>query len=171
MKLNLYNTLRDAFDRPVIASGGQTVHKQIEHRGWVINLEWWRDTDLATMQESLRWARVMCIWPLVAGPEAGVWAIADDAKTNFCAFDADDKPTGTPTRYALLAAAEALVHTFGRPALAADLTALVDAILHAMPEFVLMPPAPIEARVEHAGQAVWDVTHKANGRVVSEVAV
>lgn len=171
MRLNLYNTIADKFGRPVIASGGEAAHKQIQHKGWTLSLEWWRDTDMATLQEELRFERVLCVWPTAAGPESGVWAIAESAKTNFCAFDQDGKPTGTPSRYALMAAAEALHITFGRPALMVEVHGLVDAILHAMSEFVLMPPAPIEARREHAGSAVWEVTRKENGRVVDEASV
>lgn len=171
MKLNLYGTLVDQFGRRVVAGGGEAAHKQIHHKGWTLSLEWWRDTDLETLKESLRFERVMCIWPTFGGPDAGVWAIAESAKTNFCAFNKDGQPTGRPTRYALNAASEALQVTFGRPALGVDVFTLVDAILHAMPEFVLMPPAPIQARQAHAGSALWEVTRKENGRVVDEAKV
>jgi hypothetical protein len=171
MKLNLYGTLVDAYGRRVVAAGGEAAHKQIHHKGWTISLEWWRDTDLNTLKESLRFERVMCIWPTLHGPESGVWAIADDAKVNFCRFGSDDKPTGTPTPYALLAAREALVVTFGRPALDVEVHGLVAAILHAMPEFVLMPPAPVEAKKAHAREALWEVQRKEDGTVVGEASV
>ncbi|RZL07984.1 MAG: hypothetical protein EOP40_14515 [Rubrivivax sp.] len=156
--------------QPVWNMGGRHAWKVLQHRGFVISLEW--------VGRDRKAQPAMCVWPAsnIFAPGAvdgGAWVISRRAITEFVGFNRDDKCTGSASEHCVRECLEAL------PILGKDKNdkqahmALIDVIVRFAPELVLMPATPRQVRDDLAGKAMWDVTatNKHTGKVLSEASV
>jgi hypothetical protein len=158
---------------PLFTAGGSASWKTMEHRGFVVSLEWAR--------RRRKMLAMMVIWPaglMTSGSvfgvaSSGMWAISRNVISEFVGFDRDGKCTGSGSRALYAEALEAM------PLLGKDrndkqaFLALVDTVIRFAPDLVLMPAAPPRVREELKGDAMWDVkaTIRDSGKTISEASV
>jgi hypothetical protein len=81
------------------------------------------------------------------------------------------EPSGKPADGGLVQLAKALP-LLGRGQTQVELYALVDVVMHYMPDLLRMPPAPKAIRKAAKGEALMDITQQDHrGRVISEVSM
>lgn len=159
--MHINSPIIDPQGREVWSVGGPTAWKQATYRGYCVSLEWFVGGRSAEP--------MLAIWPLVAERESGVWGVCLSSVGKFCAFNGNGMPTGTPTPEARTEAATVLREIFDRPALGADIDALVDTLMRYIPDLIVdVPPAPREVLVSQR-EALFDVERKENGKTVAEV--
>jgi len=161
--MDINSTILDHRGREVWAVGGTTAWKQHIHKGYCASLEWFIGNRSCEP--------MLAIWPLASERESGVWGICLSSVGKFCEFDANDRPTGTPTPEARAEAALVLVEVFERPALTVEINNLLDVLMRYIPDLIVdVPPPPKE--VLRAGRVpMFDVIRKENGKAVAEVSV
>lgn len=153
--------ISDATGREVYLVGGNQSWKQGTFRGYNVSLEWFIG------QRSFE--PMLVIWPVRGERDTGCWGICLSSISAYCEFGPDDKPTGTPTRYARDEAATTLREIFARSAIDAEVNNLLDVVMQFAPDLITQVPPPPAELLLSGRKPILEVTRKENGRKVAEV--
>lgn len=154
--MNINTPLVDTLGRDLYSLGGPTSWKTGTYKGYCVSLEWFsgrRTTE-----------PMLAIWPVAGGREAGVWGICLSSVGKYA------DPSGKPTPEAFAEARATLVECFDRAPLQVEVNTLVDVVMHYIPDLILMPPMPRDARQAEAGKALLEVelSDENTGKTLSE---
>lgn len=155
---------------PVFSAGGHHAWKTMQHRGFVISLEW-------VGMQYRNPQQCIVIWPernvFVAGQGDGMWTISRRALLEFIDFNSRDKVTGSPSQHCFREARQALAIMGKDPNDRQAVNALAECVVKAAEEIQRMPVAPRRVREQLSGQAMWDIvaTNRNTGKVIKETSV
>lgn len=153
--------ISDATGREVYLVGGNQSWKQAIFRGYNVSLEWFIGQRT--------YEPMLVIWPVRGERDTGCWGICLSSISAYCEFGPDDKPTGTPTKYARDEAATTLREIFARSAIDAEVNNLLDVVMQFAPDLITQVPPPPAELLLSGRKPILEVTRKENGRKVAEV--
>ncbi len=135
---------------PTFALDERTIHKFSTYRGYQVIWGWVMDPAACRPEAAIT------LVPEVKPADPGAWVITRRALLDLC--DEHNRPTEK-----CFAECEAALPVLGYDTIKAEVFRLVDTVMFAMDDLVLMPPCPLGVALLLQGDPIWDVTIHAVG--------